>query len=76
MTLREWCKQANVLPTHPTTEKQAVSLLADHNTPNYHELWNLEDYNVSSRSGPVFWLTPKPQPAEENTCPCCGFVSP
>lgn len=59
MTLKEWCQQANVKPTHPTTERQAVSLIATEKKPNFTQLWNLDDYAVSSRCGIVLWLVPK-----------------
>jgi hypothetical protein len=53
MTLQDWSKMTGVLPTHPTTEKGAVSVIVD-NPPS--ELWHLSDYVVSSVSGPVVWL--------------------
>lgn len=66
MTLAQWCRSADVKPTHPTTERGAVSLclnigcvdaeLADEIR---HDLWHLSDYCVSSVSGPVVWLVPR-----------------
>lgn len=61
MTLAQWCRSADVKPTHPTTERGAVSLIYDlhHSYPLYADLWCLSDYCVSSVSGPVVWLVPK-----------------
>lgn len=58
MLLRDWCKLADILPTHPTTERQAVSLLSDSRNPHHSDLWALDDYKVSTVSGPVVWLVP------------------
>jgi hypothetical protein len=50
----------NILPTHPTTEKGAVSvILYKEPHQNQSELWHLDDYTVSSVSGVVVWLVPK-----------------
>jgi hypothetical protein len=60
MTLKEWCATMNILPTHPTTEKGAVSvILYKEPHQNQSELWHLDDYTVSSVSGVVVWLVPK-----------------
>jgi hypothetical protein len=58
MTLREWCKRADVLMTEPTTECGAVSLVLDQASELRTGLWHLDDYLVSSVSGPVVWLVP------------------
>jgi hypothetical protein len=71
MTLREWCQQANVKPTTPTTETGAVSFIAGfmHNEPERRKLWNemyhLEDYFVSSVCGVVVWMRPRPSSVSE-----------
>jgi len=58
MTLKEWCLNAGILPTHPATETRAVSLCTTHETPDYTDLWRLSDYVVSSLIGSVVWLCP------------------
>jgi hypothetical protein len=55
-TFREWCKRFDVLPTTPTTECGAVSVIVD--KPDV-SLWHLSDYAVSTVSGPVVWLVPR-----------------
>lgn len=61
MKLQEWCELSGILYTHPTTETKAVSVCCNRDTPYYWMLWLLGDYAVSSVSGPVVWLVPKPQ---------------
>ena len=61
MKLADWTKATGILGTHPTTECGAVSVIAP--TVNMcqrtrAQLWTLEDYLVSSVSGPVVWLLP------------------
>lgn len=56
MTLNEWCKRCGVKPTHPTTEAGAVSVIISF--PHWG-LYHLDDYVVSSVSGPVVWLVPR-----------------
>lgn len=60
MTLREWSELTGILPTHPTTEVGAVSVVFDGN-PDYHRaLNNLEDYKVQATyGGKVIWLIPR-----------------
>jgi hypothetical protein len=59
MTLKQWSKKTGILPTHPTTERGAVSVLSTEvNFQDHFQLWKLEDYKVSSVSGPVVWLIP------------------
>lgn len=70
MTLDQWCKQAGVLPTHPTTETGAVSVLVGKDTPCLSALWCLEDFVVRSRAGVVVWLAPKTN--RTAPCPSCG----
>lgn len=41
MTLREWCDEAGVMPTHPTTERGVVGLCCDQLEPTRSELWHL-----------------------------------
>lgn len=61
-TLAQWVKLCGINPTHPTTESGAVSVISKWPNNILHgELWNLTDYNVSSVSGSVIWLTPKTQ---------------
>jgi hypothetical protein len=59
ITLAEWCTRTQVLPTHPTTERGAVSVVLDHTHPGRSDLWHLADYVVSSVSGVVVWLLPR-----------------
>ena len=57
MTLQEWSDASGILPTRPTTETQAVSVVIDDH-PFRLELWRLSDYRVYSVSGVVVWLVP------------------
>ena len=57
MTLREWSEKTGILPTHPTTEQGAVSVVLRFDHPDRLELWKLTDYKVSS-AGIVVWLRP------------------
>ena len=59
MTLHDWCRATGILPTSPTTETGAVSLCVDQLHPDLPRLFHLEDYVVSSRSGPVVWFVPR-----------------
>lgn len=59
MTLREWSELTGILPTHPTTERGAVSVICNAQHKHSWELWHLSDYAVSSVSGPVVWLIPR-----------------
>lgn len=60
ITLAEWSKETGILPTHPTTEKQAVSVVIDHmHDGRSNDLWRLSDYVVSSCCGIVVWLLPR-----------------
>lgn len=62
MTLADWTALSGIKPTHPTTEKGAVSVCSNSMGNPYHaELWRLSDYKVSSVSGPVVWLVPHPK---------------
>lgn len=67
MTLAEWCKIAGVSPTHPTTERGAVSLIPGSDVPHFHytELWRLDDYSLTTISGPVVWLVPRRKLADD-----------
>lgn len=58
MTLKEWSKKSGILPTHPTTEKKAVSVVLRIDNPHYQDLWKLSDYKVSSVLAGVVWLVP------------------
>ena len=58
MTLADWSKKHGVLPTHPTTERGAVSVVCDDRAA-CAELYHLSDYAVSTVSGVVRWLVPK-----------------
>ena len=58
MTFAEWSKLTGILPTHPTTERQAISVIIDLKHPNYPDLFHLTDYVVSSVCGIVIWLVP------------------
>jgi hypothetical protein len=62
MTLAEWSAATGILPTHPTTERGAVSLCCSPNDADRVQLWNLTDFAVSTVSGPVIWLVPKITP--------------
>jgi hypothetical protein len=60
-TLQQWCDRNKILPTHPTTETKAVSLLVDQTVIDRDQLWDLHhlrDYNVTSVCGIVVWLKP------------------
>lgn len=72
MTLAQWCKVAGVLPTHPTTERGAVSLIADAPAQSelYHDLYNLSDYRVDNLVGGIVWLIPR-KPFSMRECPTC-----
>lgn len=59
MTFSEWCNRVGVKPTHPTTERGAVSFVRPANCPMWSELFHLSDYTVSSVCGAVVWLVPK-----------------
>ena len=62
MTLAQWKSRTGILPTHPTTERGAVSMIVADvglTTTQLMELWRLEDYAVSSVSGPIVWLVPR-----------------
>ncbi len=59
MTLSEWSKRTGILPTHATTERQAVSVCVSPRDLLVNALWELDDYAVSTRSGSVVWLVPK-----------------
>lgn len=63
-TLAEWCAAADVHHTHPTTERGAVSVCIGADNPYLLGAWELTDYRVDSRSGPVIWFVPfsKPRP--------------
>lgn len=73
MTLSEWSSRTGILPTHPTTERSAVSLCVDQLHADRSELWHLADYVVSSVSGPVVWFVPRPvqTEAEKRAFPGC-----
>lgn len=58
MTLKEWCDKTGILPTHPTSETGAVSVVMDFADLWTDELWHLDDYKVSSVAGSVIWLVP------------------
>ncbi len=58
-TLADWTKATGILPTYPTTERGAVSVISTSDRTKYHaHLWHLTDYKVSTVSGPVVWLVP------------------
>lgn len=59
MTLQEWSKMAGVLPTHPTTERGAVSVVYSRLNAHYYTLWRLDDYRVDSVQAGVVWLLPR-----------------
>lgn len=61
MNLKQWSEAAEILPTCPTTEKEAVSVVVDHNNPHRKLLWDLSDYVVTSVCGIVIWLRPVPR---------------
>lgn len=58
MTLKEWVALTGILPTHPTTERGAISLICPIEHPQNGALYHLSDYYVSTRSGAVLWLLP------------------
>lgn len=62
-------KRTGVLPTHPTTERQAISVIVDQVSQRKirADLFHLADYKVSTVSGPVLWLVPF-------RCPVCDNI--
>ena len=62
MTLAEWSKVTGILPTHPTTERGAVSVVLNTYDNMRFQLWQLSDYGVSSTGGDVVWLMPRIAP--------------
>lgn len=58
-SLAEWSKRHGILPTYPTTERKAVSVIVQSNDPARHELFRLTDHVVSSSCGVVLWLLPR-----------------
>ena len=58
-TLHGWTQRTGVLPTEPTTECGATSVVLSHTHPCRPALWQLADYAVSSVSGVVVWLVPR-----------------
>ena len=62
MNLKEWSEKSGILPTYPTTEREAVSVVVDHQNPHRKLLWDLTDYVVTSDCGVVIWLRPIPTP--------------
>lgn len=58
MTLKEWSELSGMLLTHPTTERNAVSIAIGGESEAEHRsmLWNLSDFVVSSASFMVVWL--------------------
>jgi hypothetical protein len=65
MTLKDWQRKTGILPTHPTTERGAVSLICPIGEAGRSDLWHLEDFKVSTVSGPVIWLVPCNRTNEE-----------
>lgn len=58
MLLQQWSEVSGILPTYPTTEKRAVSVVVDHDNQHRKSLFNLADYAVSTCAGAVIWLVP------------------
>ena len=58
MLLQQWSEVSGILPTHPTTEKRAVSVVVDHDNTHRKYLYQLSDYVVSTCAGAVLWLVP------------------
>lgn len=58
MTLKQWVEKTGILPTYPTTERDAVSVCISDGIDRY-KLWRLSDFVVSSVSGIVVWLVPR-----------------
>jgi len=57
MTLKEWADSVGVtIGTEPS-----VHVVCDARE-NARQLYRLEDYLVRSKSGPTYWLVPKPAP--------------
>ena len=69
MKLAEYCEARGIKPTHPTTEKGAVSCFADEVD---HDAWHLSDYVVSSIMAGVIWFVPIKPPRV--ACPTCGQI--
>ena len=62
--LSQWAEAAGVKPTARTTWVGATSVLSLPGYPLHAELWRLSDYVVSTVSGPVVWLIPRPTVSE------------
>jgi hypothetical protein len=63
MTLADWTALTGVLPTHPTTEHGAVSVVVATQAPHFHDLWKLADFKVVTRfqrgDTSLVWLLPR-----------------
>lgn len=60
MNFADWSKRTGILPTHPTSETGAISVISYSSlTPHHADLWHLDDYTVSSVCGSVVWLMPR-----------------
>ena len=67
MKLSDWLRMADINLAVPFEQGQAVQLVVEPDFSGkfadmYAELWRLEDYAVSTVSGPVLWLMPKVRP--------------
>jgi hypothetical protein len=66
MTLQDWCRRNNAIPRPIDGYDGSTSVLSSTTWPEYHKLWYLDDFTVSSVVGPVVYLVPKKVPSEES----------
>lgn len=63
MTLQEWCQKTNTTRTYPDDESGTVCVaVVPHNYERRSDLWHLDDYAVSTVSGPIVYLVPRTRP--------------
>lgn len=55
MTLNDWCKKHG----EPIFVEPSVHVYCEIATQPYLDLFDLSDYRLSSRSGPVCWMVPR-----------------
>jgi hypothetical protein len=58
MTLEQWASASEVAVERPSPHLRGVAVVVDHFSPWRRYLWHLDDYRVSSVSGPTVWLIP------------------
>jgi hypothetical protein len=58
MTLQEWAQRACV-GINRTSTSETRHVFATEYVTGFADLWHLDDFVVSTRSGPIVWLVPK-----------------